>query len=171
MKTEVWKPVLGYNSLYEVSSLGRVRSLPRRGTTGRILKPAKVRKGYLQVLLCKDGTEKWHKVHRLVAQAFIPNPNNYPCVNHRDENPENNCVDNLEWCDYSYNNTYGTRIKKILAKTTKPILQIDSCGNIIKEWSSNREVCRVLGYNTGSLSMCCNGKRKTAYGFFWKYKE
>lgn len=117
---EIWKSILGYEGLYEVSNLGRVRSLDRRVSytngqvhihKGRILKPG-VSNGYMQVHLCNNGSMKQPLVHRLVAEAFIPNPDNLPQVNHKDENPSNNNVDNLEWCTSEYNINYGTRTNK-----------------------------------------------------------
>lgn len=108
MKTkELFKAIEGYEGLYEVSNLGNVKSLRR----GIILKPGKAR-GYLKVNLRKDNKSQYFAVHRLVAMVFIPNPENLPYVNHKDENPSNNCVENLEWCSAQYNNTYGTAIKR-----------------------------------------------------------
>ena len=107
---EIWKPIAGYEGFYEVSSLGRVRSLPRVTASnilkGRLLKPNITVYGYQQVKLCKHGTARQHKVHRLVANAFIPNPQNFPAINHKDWNTSNNTVENLEWCDTQYNNTH-----------------------------------------------------------------
>lgn len=110
---EEWKSVVGYEGLYEVSSLGRVRSLDRYDSNnhflkGRILRLCADTKGYLIVGLWSNNKKKMYKVHRMVAQAFIPNPDNLPIINHKDENPINNNVDNLEWCDSEYNNNYGT---------------------------------------------------------------
>lgn len=115
---EIWKDILGYEGLYQVSSYGRVRSLDRydernRFLRGRILKLHTLRRGYLDVRLCSNGKVKSFLVHRLVAEIFIPNPDNLPQVNHRDENPSNDNVDNLEWCDGKYNVNYGTRIDRI----------------------------------------------------------
>ena len=104
---EIWKNIAGYEGLYEVSSFGRVRSL-RFGKT-KILKPGKNKKGYLRVSLCKNGKQKTFFVHRLVAQAFLENPQNLPQINHKDENKQNNRLENLEWCSCDYNNNYGTR--------------------------------------------------------------
>lgn len=109
---EEWRPVVGYEGLYEVSSYGRVRSLDRycyRLQKGKVLSPAKDRYGYLTVTLNCNGKSKTIKIHRLVAQAFLPNPDNLPQVNHKDENKINNIVYNLEWCDAKYNNNFGTR--------------------------------------------------------------
>lgn len=118
---EVWKPITGYESLYEVSSLGRVKGLPRYHKTRftgfmkkeRILKPRLDSYGYQMVMLCKDKVQRNFLVHRLVAIEFIENPLNYECINHKDENKLNNNVDNLEWCDRLYNNNYGTRNKRM----------------------------------------------------------
>ena len=106
---EIWKDVVYFEGLYQVSNLGRVKSL-NYSRTGRekVLKPSKTN-GYLQVYLYKEGKSKRFSIHRLVAFAFIPNPNNLPIVNHKDEDKSNNCVDNLEWCTVAYNNNYGTK--------------------------------------------------------------
>ena len=117
---EIWKEIEGYEGLYEVSNLGRVRSLDReqfqignggsyfkRIYKGRILKFKIDYHGYYRVHLSVNGERKHYLVHRLVAEAFIPNPNNLPCVNHKDEDKTNNSVDNLEWCDVAYNNAYN----------------------------------------------------------------
>ena len=118
---EIWKPVNGYEGIYEVSNLGRVKSLNVRTLSSsgkyytrkeRMLKIATRKDRYQYVILCNCGLTKMYTIHRLVAQAFIPNPDNLPCVNHKDENPSNNCVDNLEWCDQKYNSNYGNCKKK-----------------------------------------------------------
>ena len=122
MNEEIWRPIVGYEGLYEVSNTGQVKSFDRyvKYSNGRIhlhkgkvLSPIKDRDGYLQVNLCYSGRINSIKVHRLVAQAFIPNPDNLPQVNHRDEDKSNNRVDNLEWCTAKYNNNYGTRKDKV----------------------------------------------------------
>ena len=117
---EIWKPVVGYEGLYEVSNTGQVRSLDKydsinRFYEGRILKLFADRLGYLKVGLSSNGKTKKYLVHRLVAEAFIPNPNNFPIINHKDENPSNDNVDNLEWCNAKYNSNYGTRNDRIKA--------------------------------------------------------
>lgn len=121
---EIWKPIANYEGLYEVSNEGNVRSLNYRHTGKvQVLKLSVNRYGYLQVNLhSKEGKQKTYKVHRLVAQAFIPNPNNLPEVNHKDENKTNNCVENLEWCDRKYNNNYGSRNEK-MSKTLSKVLK------------------------------------------------
>lgn len=170
---EIWRPIKGYEGLYEVSNLGRVRSLDRwcshrRGKQlkkGKILLGGKDYDGYRLVLLYKEGKRKTFKVHRLVAEAFIPNPNNLPQVNHKDENKLNNSVDNLEWCDAKYNSNYGTHLEKI----SKKVLQYDLEGNFIKEWQSTRE-CERNGFSHTGISSCCRGKLKYYKGFIWRYK-
>ena len=174
---EIWKPIKGYEGLYEVSNFGRIRSLDRwcshrRGKQlkkGKILKLLKDTSGYLFVRLCKNNKVKTYLVHRLVAEAFIDNPNNLPQINHKDECKTNNIVSNLEWCDRKYNINYGTRTEKCSKKLSKPVLQYDLEGNFIKEWESTHE-CERNGYNHGNVAACCRGKLKTYRGFLWEYK-
>lgn len=110
---EEWRPIEVYEGLYEVSSYGRVRSVDRYDSRnqfrkGKVLSPGKDKNGYLKVVLHCNGKCKTINVHRLVAQAFIPNPDNLPMINHKDEDKTNNNVTNLEWCDVKYNLNYGT---------------------------------------------------------------
>ena len=109
--TEIWKNIEGYEGKYQVSNLGRVKSMIGQE---KVLHPKKHRNGHLQIGLHKDKKRKTMYIHRLVAQAFIPKPDNLPCVNHKDENPNNNNVDNLEWCTQKYNCNYGTRVDRIM---------------------------------------------------------
>ena len=171
---EIWRTIKGYESQYQVSDKGRVRSI--KFGKERILKPGISTCGYIQVQLWKNGEKKNLLVHRLVAQTFIPNLDNLPQVNHIDENPSNNKVENLEWCDAKYNNNYGTRIKRISEKMTngklsKPVLQYTKSGEFVKEWKSAPDVQRTIGYFHNNISNCCNGKLKSAYGYVWKYKD
>lgn len=182
-RVEVWKDIKDYEGLYQSSTFGRARSLDtyRKGKNdslrfckGKILKPSTNKDGYLQVKLFKNGKKKAYYVHRLVAEAFIPNPDNLPCVNHKDENPQNNSVNNLEWCSYTYNNNYGTRNEKVAEKNTngkrsKTVLQYDLEGNFIKEWQSTRE-CERNGFKQGNVAACCRGKLKKHKDFIWRYK-
>lgn len=173
---EIWKDIAGYENLYQVSNLGRVRSLDmyvnhwRGGKVlrkGRELNQCADGRGYNIVSLCKNKEKKTWRVHRLVAQAFIPNPDNLPCINHKDENKLNNCVDNLEWCDHKYNNNYGTRNERL----SKPVLQYTKDGKFIAEYPSIHEAERNTNIDDGSISRCCNGKYKHTGGFKWRYKE
>lgn len=178
---EKWKPIKGYEKLYEVSNLGNVKSLKTNKynhktkqneviNRERILKPS-YSKGYLKVTLLKDNVNKSCFVHRLVAQAFIPNPNNLPQVNHIKEfEKDNNCVDNLEWCDRKYNVNYGTGKNRSAKSREKPILQYDLENNLIKEWESIRQASKVLNFNETCLGNCCKKRCKTSYGSIWRYK-
>lgn len=166
---EYWKPVEGYEGLYEVSDLGRVRS--KRG----ILSPAIDPNGYLRVSLSNDGKQKTFKVHRLVATAFVPNMFNLEQVNHINENKTDNRAENLMWCDNRENSSWGSRGKRISeantnGKLSKPVLQFSKTGEFIREWPSAMEVERVLGFQHSHIVNCCNGKRKTHQGYIWRYK-
>lgn len=177
---EIWKDIVDYEGLYQVSNLGNVKSIGRwidakckgkRWQEEKILKPSVEGQGYLFVSLCKNGKVKFFKVHRLVAQAFISNPNNYPCVNHINEIKDNNKVENLEWCTVKYNNNYNGRQKRIAAKRKKITLQINPNTNeIIAEFPSLNEVEIQTGIRKSNISKCCNGKRNIAGGFKWRYK-
>lgn len=174
---EEWRNIDEYEGLYQISNYGRVKSTQyHNGTYERILKPSKHTDGYPLVNFCKNRQKKWYLVHRLVAQAFIPNPNNLPCVNHKDECKTNNNVDNLEWCTRKYNSNYGTAIqrtveKKINGKTSKKVYQYTLDGEFVSEYPSTHEVERQLGYANQNINRCCRGKRPTAYGYIWKYSS
>ena len=177
---EIWKPIEGFEELYHVSNYGRVKStIPHNGTNERILKPHSVGRGYLQIGLHKEGKTYDKLIHRLVAEAFIDNPNNLPCVNHKDENKGNNHVQNLEWVSYKENDNYGTRNKRNAEarinhpNMSKIVLQYSLDGTFIKEYHSVQEVERQLGFNQGNIASCCRGntRLKTYKGFKWLYKE
>ena len=165
---EIWKDIEGYEGLYQVSNLGNVRSLDRVVTNyqGSFIKKGEVKticnltKGYKGVCLCKDGKQKTHKVHRLVAQAFLPNPDNLPQVNHKDEDKTNNSVNNLEWCDNEYNINYSWSI---------PIYSINPHTGEYKKYSSLTDATDKTGVNKSSISMVLNNKRNKAGGCIWKY--
>ena len=166
---EEWKPIPGYEGKYEVSSYGRVKSY-QLDSNGRILSPGNSGNGYKIVILCKDKKRKNYMIHRLVAEAFIPNPSKFPQVNHKDENKQNNYVENLEWCNSIYNNRYGTRLQKVAEKLGKSILQLDKQGNIIKEWPSISKASKCLSVSGRShITDCLKGRCKTALGYMWKY--
>lgn len=166
---EIWRDIEGYHN-YQVSNLGRVKSLNYNKTgKEKILKNSKNKDGYLFARLYKEGKVKTFKVHRLVAQVFIPNPDNLPQVNHKDENKTNNCVENLEWCTAQYNTNYGTHNERMAKAKSLHILQFNKEGNFIRKWESIRDIERDLDFNNGNISKCCKGKYKTAYGFKWCY--
>ena len=177
-ESEVWKDVLGYEGQYQVSNIGNVYSVERRDSRGNkcggfTLKPANVR-GYLKVKLHKNGIGENKSVHRIVAEAFIPNPNNYLEINHKDENKANNCVENLEWCTREYNMNHGTRNEKVSKKLSKKV----KAGNIetgeVLTFSSTQEVTRK-GYQSSSVSEACRGIYCTTGHLYkdhrWSYME
>ena len=158
------KDIKGYEGLYAVTSCGKIWSYRSK----IFLKPQVNKDGYLRVGLWKNGEVKKYLIHRLVAEAYIPNPEGLPQVNHKDENKENNCLQNLEWCDPKYNINYGTRNDKVASSIKKPILQYDLDGNFIKEWPSTTDVGKEF---IKGINHCLRGRNKTAYGYIWKYKE
>ena len=189
LNNEVQKDIHGYEGLYQVSNLGRVKSLDRIVTRkdgrkqlhrGKLIKSYCNNKGYYIIRLCKGCKMKHMLMHRLVAQAFIPNPDNLPEVNHIDEKPSNNRVTNLEWCTRDYNMNYGTikerKSKALLggkSPNAKAVIMFDKQGNKLKEFDSVSNAERYLGkpYIHTHISDCCRGDRKSAYGYIWKYKE
>lgn len=156
---EIWKDVLGYEKYYQISNLGRIRNKDN----GEVLKPSTTG-GYCHISL-RYGKKKECLIHRLVAEAFIQNPFNLPCVNHLDEDKQNNKVDNLEWCTYKQNCNYG---KGALGRNQR-IIQYDLQGNAIKIWDSMKQVCEELGLKYQGISACCRGKHKTCGGYAWTY--
>ena len=162
---EQWKPIAGYEGLYEVSDQGRVRSLWHGKE--KILKSGNNGYGYLFVILCKDGQKKMSFVHRLVAEAFIPNTNNLKTVNHRDEVKTNNAASNLEWMSREDNVAYS---QPHLAKRSVQMFD-KSTGELLATFPSTREAERVTGINHSNISACCLGKLKSAGGYVWRYEK
>lgn len=168
---EAFRDIKGYEGLYQVSNFGRVISFHNKPYVHELI--CCLTNGYHQIPLCdKNNIRTNCLVHRLVAEAFIPNPNNLPCVNHKDEIKNNNFTTNLEWCTYEYNNKYGTAIERSRNTRSKPILQIDkNTGEILNEFKSATEINRTLGFAFTNISTVCRGgNQKTAYGFKWKFK-
>ena len=171
---ETWKAIDGYEGHYEVSDQGRVKSLWYGKE--KILKPWKNHGDYLLVDLCKDGKVKHTLVHRIVAEAFIPNPNNLTTVNHKDEVKTNNTVGNLEWMSLKDNLNYGTHNKRVgeaninHPKKSKVVQMFDKfTGELLATFPSAMEAWRVTGIAYQNISKCCNGKYKSSGGYKWRY--
>lgn len=188
MENEEWRDVAGYEGIYQISNLGNVRMIEHytsyvKGTVMKI--PAKNlyigwSNGYRTVWLSKNKERKLKKIHRLVAEAFIPNPENKPCIDHINTIRHDNRIENLRWCTYKENgNNEITR--KNLSKgqmgkpksNRKPIIQMNKFGEYISEYPCASVACEILNYKRSSLPHiieCCKGERKTANGFIWRYK-
>lgn len=181
---EVWKPIPNYEGFYEVSNMGKVRSVYRYR---RVLKPMISNTGYERVDLFKNKHREQLSVHRLVAMAFIDNPNAKPFVNHKDENKLNNSADNLEWVTHIENCRYGTAITRrtehldyskrrinnagqILA-CSKPIIQYDKSGNYIREWKSATECSKETGFSISGIRSVVRGKRNSIFGYVFKERS
>lgn len=191
---EVWKDIKDYEGLYQINNKGEVKALEKTIWNGQgyLYFPEKIRKlnpdkdGYLNITLSNKGKVKTFKIHRLEAEAFIPNPNNLPEVNHKDGDKTNNNVDNLEWCTRKENQKHAFRIGLINQNGERnhmygklgadnpnsiPIYQLNkNTGDIIREYDSLASAGRDLGVNTGKICLVCQGKRNSAYGYKWKYK-
>lgn len=182
LKGEEWKDVVGYEGIYQVSNLGRIKKLSRihKDIIGRRQRENEKLKefwensdGYSVVQLSKENKGDTFRVHRLVAIAFIPNPLNLPQVNHKKEfEKDNNKVDNLEWCTGKYNCNYGTHIERVVEKISKKVYQYDLQYNFIKEWKSASE-CGRNGFINSNICACCNnnGINKTHKGYIWSYTK
>lgn len=195
---EIWKDIPEYEGLYQISNLGKVKSLERkvknkngyRIVKEKILKNIINSKGYYIVILRKNNKNDLRLVHRLIGENFIPNPNNYPCINHIDGNKQNNNIKNLEWCTYQHNIKEAFRLglnkytykknfntKYWLGKKgkyhskSKAIIQYDEHNNIIKVWDSIIDASRELNICNIYISNVCRGRQKTAGGYKWKFKE
>ncbi len=185
---EEWRDVKGYEGYYQVNPFGEIRRLHKH-TANRKLKAVLDKDGYLYVCLSRNGISKNHRVHRIVAEAFLEKNNTHSQINHKDENKQNNHYTNLEWCDCIYNNNYGTRNRRIsktktgvpaawmIGKTgrfcpnSKVVYQYDKNMNFIREWECANQVERELGFASSNINTNARGKMKTAYGFIWKYEK
>ena len=167
------KKYWAYKDGYLVHRDGTIYKMNYRGT-GRMrqIKQHHNRNGYLRFFY----KGKLMSSHRFIAELFIPNPDNFPQVNHKNERKDDNRVENLEWCDNKYNSNYGTRNErgakaKINGKKSKRVRQYTIDGTFIREWPSASEVTRQLGYSQGNISGCCRGEHKFVYGYVWRYAE
>lgn len=181
MRLRIIKPVIGYENEYFVSYDGNVfrksseyiNNLGIKCIRKEVqLKPKVDNKGRQFVKLCKNGIGKDYNVARLIATAFIPNPNNYPMINHKDENPSNNCADNLEWCTNAYNQSYGTcpQRKAKIAKNREPVVKIISDNHIII-YESSRYAEKVTNINHSAIRRACSDTTGTRFckGFRWRF--
>lgn len=183
---EVWKDIPEYQNYYQVSSFGRVKSLERtvkskpssKHPDGRtitykekVLSPMYDLSGYQFVQLYKQDKFKSKRIHRVVAEVFIPNPNNLPQVNHKDENKENNSIDNLEWCTSKDNVNYGTgKYRKVTNNI--PIAQYTLDGQLVAEYSSASQAAAALNIHQArsrDILRVCRGIGKTVKGYTWKF--
>lgn len=182
---EIWKDIKDYRGYYQVSNLGRVKGIERIVYAGsgkyrkqyeKIMSNKKNNgNGYKIVSLNKDGISKNYYVHRLVAESFIPNLNNYPQINHKNENKSDNNINNLEWCTPKYNNCYGTRLERLSGFLVsnkinwKAILQIDDDNNIICRFDSIKQASKYFNISNQAISDCLRGKQNHSAGYKWKY--
>jgi len=174
MQDELWKDIPEYEGLYQVSNLGRVKALERyvknhskmQKLNEKIKKNSIKKNGYASTILWKENKYCNVLIHRLVAEMFIPNPNNLPQVNHKDGNKQNNNVENLEWCSSEYNINHA--FDNSLINTRKKILQIKN-NKIIKIWGSILQIEKELGISNSNIVSVCKGKRKSARGYQWRY--
>ena len=168
---EYWKDISGYEGRYQVSNKGRVRSLQAKTKTkpykGGVLTLMTDSMGYKLVNLSR----KSYKVHRLVAAAFIENPNGLPCINHKDEDKTNNNAENLEWCTHRYNNNYGTRNARISQNEGRGIIQYNLDGIEIKRWRSSADAARHYGVSRSSIYGCCSKRQHTSCGYVWRFAD
>lgn len=171
---EEWKDIEDYEGLYQVSSEGRVKSL--KFGKEKILRYTKANKGYAQLTLSKNSIQTTYKIHRLVAEAFIPNPDNKPQIDHINTDRTDNRVENLRWVTPKENCNNSITIENyskcklgLLNHNTKPILQFTKDGEFVKKWDSMSEIEKELGFNHSHLTSCCRQKKKSAYGYVWMY--
>lgn len=192
---EIWRDIPGWEGLYQVTNTGKVKSLTRFRRNGaggyiqegRTLKPDKNKQGYYCVVLSNGDYKKRYRIHRIVMETFVPNPDKLPQVNHKDEDKTNNFVwvnpdgtvdlekSNLEWCTNEKNINWGTHNERMAksktnGKTSKPVLQYTLDGELVAEYPSGVEVQRQNGFDRRQISKCCKGKQKTSHGYIWRFK-
>ncbi len=171
MNEEKFKDILGFEGLYKIGDLGTCLRFDKAKNKFVIKKPIICTNGYIEYQLYKKGKRYCKLAHRLVAEAFIPNPYNKPEVNHKDEDITNNKVSNLEWMTSKENANYGTRIERCSSKQRIPIVQLSLDGQFIRRWSSCAEAERELGIGSENFIRCCKHKRKTSLNSIWLYES
>ena len=188
MISEIWRTAVYDGELYEgykVSNLGRILSLNYKNTgKSELLEPSETTCGYLVVNLCKNEKRKTCYVHRLIAETFLENPENKPCINHKIQGKEGKKINmvifnedgtidkertTIEWVTYKENNDYGTRTERAAKARSKTVLQLSLSGELIREWESTKE-CGRNGFNQGAVAACCRGEKPHYKGYIWKYK-
>lgn len=172
---EIWKDVPGYSGTYQVSNLGRIRNLNwHNSNKTKILNLKPDKDGYVRLRIKR---EKTFKIHRLVAMAFIPNPSNFPYINHKNEIKDDNRAENLEWCTAQYNILYNGNSKRIGDKLrngpcSKRVAMLEiGTGEILRVFPSTAEIQRQLGFDRSNINKCCRKERKNSNGYEWKYIE
>ena len=171
MKVE-WKQIKGFDG-YFINEEGQVKSTRSfKGTQERILKPSKNQQGYITYNLMRGGKAFRKTLHRLLMETFKPNKDNLPCINHMDGNILNNSLDNLEWCTYGHNEkeAYRLGLKHSRIKP-KPVVQLSKDFKIENVFESLQQIEKNLGYSSGNIAQVCNKKRKSAYGYIWRYAD
>ncbi len=171
---EVWKDVPNFEGLYRVSNTGKVKSFAKSNKYAtqpiHLLNPTINNNGYAQVTFYKDCKRSKFSVHRLVAELFIPNPDNLPCINHKDENKLNNSVDNLEWCTVAYNNAYGTARIRGIDKRSKPVEQLTYDGKVIAVYRSAKIASEIVGIEKNTITSAILGNHQSE-GYYWRYSS
>lgn len=167
LEGEIWKNIEGYEGIYEISNYGRIKNVKR----GSLVQHCLNKVGYAVVKLPKEGKRVHHKLHRLIANAFLPNPNNYPVINHKDEVKANNNLSNLEWCTHQYNNTYNQIHYRRNKSHRTSVIKMSIDGVFIESYNSVNEAGASNNIHPSSISNCLRGRDKTAAGFRWKYKK
>lgn len=160
---EIWADVFG-DKRYFISNYGNLKN-----SKGYLIKLQNDKDGYKMYSFYLNGKKTTKKIHRLVAEKFVPNPYNYSCINHKDEDKTNNRFDNLEYCTVAYNNCYGSRIESRRKKISKPVI----CVELNIEFESATKAAKFVNRNKSCICACCNGKKqmKTSGGYHWKWKE